>query len=209
MRTKRIGIMGGTFDPIHVGHLVAAEEARVRFALDRVMFVPCGEPPHKKDYRVTDREHRYAMTVSATSTNPAFEVSRIEIDRPGPSYTVDTLRELREADPQSSSYFITGADGILAVLTWRDPRELVQFCEFIAVTRPGYDLGELEQALGPQLMQHVHLLSIPGIDISSTEIRRRVAAGLPVKYLTPLEVEAYIIEQGLYRDDRPAREERG
>lgn len=209
MTSKRIGVMGGTFDPIHVGHLVAAEEARVQFALECVLFVPCGQPPHKKDYQVTDRQHRYAMTVLATSSNPAFEVSRIEMDRPGPSYTVDTLRELREADSQSSLFFITGADGILAVLTWRDPHELVQFCEFIAVTRPGYDLSHLAQALDPQLMEHVHLLPVPGIDISSTEIRRRVAAGLPVKYLTPLEVEAYIVKQGLYRDDRLAREERG
>jgi len=209
VRTKRIGVMGGTFDPIHVGHLVAAEEARVRFALDRMVFVPCGQPPHKKDYSVTDREHRYTMTVLATSTNSAFEVSRIEIDRPGPSYTVDTLRELRGAQPQSSLYFVTGGDGILAVLTWRDPHELVQFCEFIAVTRPGYDLSHLEQALDPELMRHVHLLPIPGIDISSTEIRRRVAAGLPVKYLTPLEVEAYIAKQGLYRDDRSAGREGG
>ncbi len=137
--------MGGTFDPIHYGHLIAAEEARYRFQLARVVFVPCGQPPHKKPYAVTPAEHRYAMTLLATASNPHFIVSRIEIDRPGPSYSVDTVRLLRQQLPDAELFFITGADAVLEILTWKDSDELIGLCRFIAVTRPGYDLRQLER----------------------------------------------------------------
>lgn len=198
----KIGIMGGTFDPIHYGHLVAAEEARIRFELSRVIFVPSGQPPHKKDYRVSHSEHRYAMTLLATCANPHFQVSRIEIGRPGASYAIDTLKQLRQQNPPGAKFFfITGADAILEILTWHQARDLVSLCEFIAATRPGYDLGELERALDAQLRVRVHPLAVPGIEISSTEIRERVRAGLPIKYLTPPSAEIYIMKNGLYRDE--------
>ena len=202
MGDGKLGIMGGTFDPIHFGHLVAAEEARIRFGLDQVIFVPAGQPSHKKPYPVTDHEHRYVMTVLATCSNLHFTVSRIELERAGPTYTIDTLRQFRhEHGAGVQFYFITGADAILDILTWRDSSELVGLCEFIAATRPGYDLSGLERALSPELRGHVHPLTIPGIEISSTEIRQRTSGGLPIKYLTPPEVEAYIRKYHLYRHD--------
>jgi len=194
-----IGIMGGTFDPVHYGHLVAAEEARVRFGLERVVFVPNGEPPHKKDYAVTAAEHRYQMTVLATSSNPAFEASRIEIDRAGVSYTVETLEQLqRQLVPRTRLCFITGADAVLEILTWRNPERLLRSCEFIAVTRPGHDLGYLQGMLSSELLARVHLLEAPGVHISSTELRRRAAAGESLRYLTPQAVVRYIAAHRLY-----------
>jgi len=194
-----VGIMGGTFDPIHFGHLLAAEEARLRFALKRVIFVPNGEPPHKKDYPVTPAEHRYQMAVLATASNPAFETSRIEIVRPGPSYAVETVQQLRQQlDSQAKLYFITGADAVLEILTWRSADRLIQSCEFIAVTRPGYDLRRLQEMLSPDLLAHIHRLEVPGVHISSTELRRRAAAGESLRYLTPLPVVRYIAAHRLY-----------
>jgi len=202
----RLGIMGGTFDPIHYGHLAAAEEARVAFGLDRVTFIPCRQPPHKKDYPVTDPEHRYAMTVTATCANPHFVASRIELERPGPSYTLDTLRALRDAHPQAELYFVTGADAVRELLTWREPQQLVALCRLVAVTRPGYDLAGLERDLG-ELARGVAPLEAPGVNISSTQIRERVAQGRSIKYLTPAAVETYIAKHGLYRegDDQPQK----
>jgi nicotinate-nucleotide adenylyltransferase len=192
--------MGGTFDPIHYGHLVAAEEARARLALDLVMFVPCRQPPHKQDYQVTDAEHRYAMAVAATCTNPHFITSRIELERPAPSYTIDTLRQLRAQGPDTELVFITGADAARELLTWRDPQDLVALCRLVAVTRPGYDLAGLERELG-ELARQVRVIEAPGVNVSSTELRERVAQGRPIKYLTPAGVEAYILKHGLYRGD--------
>jgi len=195
-----LGIMGGTFDPIHFGHLVAAEEARVRFNLSRILFVPNGNPPHKKDYPVTSAESRYEMVVLATASNDHFEASRIEVERSGPSYAVDTIRLLRDSQGSDTRcYFITGADAILEILTWREPEKLADACEFIAVTRPGYDLGRLRDQLTPDLAAHIHTLDVPGVHISSTELRRRAACGDSLRYLTPHSVVRYIAAHGLYR----------
>jgi nicotinate-nucleotide adenylyltransferase len=193
----RLGIMGGTFDPIHYGHLVAAEEARLRLGLDHVSFVPCGRPPHKKDYVVSDPEHRYAMTLIATCNNPCFDTSRVELEREGPSYSVDTLRHFRAANAEAQLFFITGADAVRELLTWHEPQELVALCHLIAVKRPGYALGDLERELGA-LARSVSALDAPGVDISSSEIRQRIARGESIRYLTPEAVEAYIFKHGLY-----------
>lgn len=196
---EAVGIMGGTFDPIHFGHLAAAEEARQRFQLARVLFIPNGRPPHKPDYVPSPGEQRYDMVVLATAPNPAFEASRIEIDRPGLSYSIDTLRELRDQlGPNAESYFIAGADALLEMLTWRQPERLAELCEFIAVSRPGYDLHQLQQAMPPELLSRMHLLEVPGVLVSSTELRRRAAAGLSLRYLTPRPVARYIAAHGLY-----------
>jgi nicotinate-nucleotide adenylyltransferase len=199
MMAEAVGIMGGTFDPIHFGHLLAAEEARFRLALDRVVFVPNGEPPHKKDYSVSSGVRRYEMVVLATASNPAFEASRLEVERRGPSYAVDTLRELRgELGRETKLYFITGADAVLELLSWRSPEKLVELCEFVAVTRPGYDLERLGKRLSAELPACVHVLDVPGVHISSTELRRRAAAGESLRYLTPSSVVRYIAAHGLY-----------
>jgi nicotinate-nucleotide adenylyltransferase len=195
---RRIGIMGGTFDPTHHGHLVAAEEARWQFRLDQVLFIPTGQP-WQKPVGVTAAEDRYLMTVIATASNPAFAVSRIEIDHPGPTYTVDTLRRLRaELEGDTRLYFITGADAVLHILTWKDGEEVLELAELIAATRPGYDLSKLAEWL-PSATDRVHRLEIPMLAISSTEIRMRVARGAPIQYLVPEGVASYVDKRGLYR----------
>jgi len=192
--------MGGTFDPIHYGHLLMAEEARQAFALDDVVFVPNGRPAHKKAYLVSSPEERYAMTLLATGSNPCFSASRIEIERPGPSYTIDTLREFRRLYPDLDAlYFITGADAVLEILTWHESDNLARECQFIAVTRPGFVLDQLHDLVDTEFLDRVHYLPIPNIEISSTDIRRRVREGRSIKYLTPEPVEAYIQQQDLYR----------
>jgi nicotinate-nucleotide adenylyltransferase len=196
---RRVGVMGGTFDPIHHGHLVAAEEARWQFGLDRVVFVPTGQP-WQKAAGVSDAEDRYLMTVIATASNPAFSVSRLEIDSPGPTYTVDTLRRLRaEMDPDVRLFFVTGADAVLQILTWKDPDEVLALAELIAATRPGHDLADLAEKV-PAAAGRVHPMRIPALAISSTEIRARVAAGAPIQYLVPEGVARYIEKRGLYRE---------
>ncbi len=186
-----VAIMGGTFDPIHYGHLVAAETARHSFNLDKVIFMPSGQPPHKDNTSVSDAEHRYLMTVLATAANPAFDVSRLEMDRQGPSFTIDTVREIIGMCREGADvYFITGADAISLIHTWKDYAELLKLCKFIAVTRPGYKKPTVE---------NVHFLEIPSLAISSTDIRARVSADKPIKYLLPDEVELYILKNGLYR----------
>lgn len=195
--------MGGTFDPIHYGHLLAAEEARFRFRLQRVIFIPCGLPPHKEPHTITPAEHRYAMVVLATASNPFFTVSRIEIDRPGPSYSVETVRAFRERFGQGTElFFITGADAVLEILTWKDNKELIGLCRFIAVTRPGYDLRQLKEQLPPDYLERITPLLIPGADISSTLIRDRVRRGEPIRYLTPDPVCDYIAKHRLYSVNR-------
>ncbi len=197
---QRLGIMGGTFDPIHYGHLLMAEEARQAFALDEVVFVPNGRPAHKKAYLVSSPEERYAMTLLATGSNSCFSASRIEIERPGLSYTIDTLREFRRLYPQLEAlYFITGADAVLEILTWREYDHLVRECQFIAVTRPGFVLERLSEIVDAAFLDRVHFLPIPRLEISSTDIRKRVREGRSIKYLTPDPVEAYVQQQGLYR----------
>ncbi len=197
---RRLGIMGGTFDPIHYGHLLMAEEAREAFALDQVVFVPNGQPVHKKKYLVSPPEDRYAMTVLATASNPYFSCSRAEIDRPGPSYAVDTVRQFREEHSDLDAlYFISGADAILEIMSWHEPEALMQMCLFIAVTRPGFVLGRLHEILEAQFLPRVSFLPIPGLEISSTDLRRRAREGRSLKYLTPEAVERYIQEHRLYQ----------
>ena len=198
---RRMGIMGGTFDPIHYGHLLMAEEARQAFALDQVAFVPNGRPAHKKLYRVSQPEDRYAMTLLATASNPAFTCSRLEVDRPGLSYTLDTLRQFRHDFPDLDAlYFITGADAILEILTWHESEKLVDEFRFIAVTRPGFVLERLREIADGHFLERVSFLPIPGLEISSTDLRHRVRSGRSIKYLTPEPVEEYVRGKGLYRD---------
>jgi len=192
--TERIGLMGGTFDPVHHGHLFAAEEVRYAFSLDKVVFVPAGHPWQKAETSVTPAELRYEMTRIATAGEPAFEVSRIEIDRSGPTYTVDTLRELRKCSPSAELFFITGSDAILQILTWKDADAALQLATFVAVTRPTHDLSAVKN-----LPARIEILEIPALTISSTDIRRRIAEGRPVRYLLPDAVASFIDEHGLYR----------
>lgn len=198
----RIGVMGGTFDPIHYGHLVTAAAAAEEFELDLVVFVPAGQPPHKRPVAVSDSVHRYLMTVLATVANERFAVSRIDIDRPGPSYTVDTLAELHKRyNSGTELYFITGADAMLQILQWKDGERLFELCHFIAATRPGYVLSRLKQVLGPVGERHahrIHRLQVPALAISSSDIRERVRDGRSARYLLPDPVWHYIMKNGLY-----------
>lgn len=201
-RVKRIAIMGGTFDPIHYGHLVAAEAVRIRFGLDRVIFIPTGNPPHKKKIKVTPAEHRYVMAQMAVNSNPYFDVSRIEMDREGYTYTVDTIKQIQQILGCSTEvYFITGADAMLEILTWKNVDELLRLCKFVAVTRPGYrveDLDYMRNELKVKFNCEVVVIDVPSYAISSTDIRRRIADGYSIKYLVPEDVEKYIIKNGLY-----------
>jgi len=193
--------MGGTFDPIHHGHLVTAEAALWRFTLDEVMFLLTGSPWMKGDRPVSGPEDRYLMTVIATASNPRFSVSRLEIDRPGPTYTVETLQELRrQAEGDIDLFFITGADAMLEILEWKDPDEVLAQAHFIAATRPGYDLARFQER-APSSHPNISVMDIPALAISSTDIRRRVAAGEPIRYLVPEGVQTYIEKAGLYRSE--------
>ena len=195
---RRLGVMGGTFDPIHYGHLVTAEEALVQFALDGVVFVPTGVPWMKEGRDVSPAEDRYLMTVIATASNPRFRVSRVEIDRDGPTYTVDTLRMLGEENPDAELYFITGADAMLEIFEWKESEEVMSLAHFIAATRPGYDLTRFEKAT-PTGQQNVSLMNIPALAISSTDVRARVGEGRPIRYLVPEGVKSYVEKAELYR----------
>ena len=192
--TRRVGIMGGSFDPIHLGHLTTAEQARADLDLDEVIFLPAGVP-WQKGVHVTPPEHRYLMTVLATAENLAFSVSRLEVDREGPTYTVETLREVRDRMPDDDLFFITGADAIVNILTWKDADECLRLADFVAATRPGHDLGALE---AEGLRKRINVLDVPALAISSTDVRQRFAAGRPVRYLIPREVEEYARKHGLY-----------
>jgi nicotinate-nucleotide adenylyltransferase len=194
MGGKRIGIMGGTFDPIHNGHLVAASEVAARFELDEVVFVPTGEP-WQKPLGVTPAEDRYLMTVIATASNPQFQVSRADIDRNGPTYTVDTLRDLRAVyGPDTELFFITGADALEKILSWKDALEVFSLAHFIGVTRPGFELSDKHLPADT-----VRLVEVPAMAISSSDCRARVRSGKPVWYLVPDGVVQYIAKRGLYR----------
>jgi nicotinate-nucleotide adenylyltransferase len=198
---KRLGVMGGTFDPIHNGHLVTAEAALWTFQLAEVVFVPTGQPWMKTGRKVTPPEHRYLMTVIATASNPRFSVSRIEIEREGPTYTVDTLQELRsQAEGEVELFFITGADAMLEILQWKDPEEVLSQARFIAATRPGYDIARFERE-APTAHPDVSVMDIPALAISSTDIRRRVSRGEPIRYLVPEGVQTYIEKFGLYEEE--------
>jgi nicotinate-nucleotide adenylyltransferase len=190
----RVGVMGGTFDPIHHGHLVAASEVAHAFSLDEVVFVPTGEPWQKNGRNVSAAEDRYLMTVIATASNPQFSVSRVDIDRPGPTYTIDTLRDLRAARGSADQFFfITGADALAKMLSWRDVDELFTLAHFVGCTRPGHRLT------GDGLPDgKVSLIEIPALTISSTACRARVAVGEPIWYLVPDGIVQYIAKRGLY-----------
>ena len=193
---RRIGVMGGTFDPVHHGHLSAASEVQARYGLDEVVFVPTGQPWQKAHRDVSPAEDRYLMTVVATASNPRFSVSRTDVQRPGPTYTIDTLRDLRAAyGDDAELFFITGADALAAILGWRSSAELFELAHFVGVSRPGYDPVDIG-AFPPGA---VTLLDIPALSISSSACRERVAAGLPVWYLVPDGVVQYIDKRGLYR----------
>ncbi|MCR4513142.1 nicotinate-nucleotide adenylyltransferase [Aeromicrobium sp. 50.2.37] len=195
-RRRRVGVMGGTFDPIHHGHLVAASEVQSWFDLDEVVFVPTGRPWQKADREVSTAEHRYLMTVIATAANPRFEVSRVDIDRDGPTYTIDTLRDLAADMPDADLYFITGADAMAAILTWRDHEELFELAHFVGCTRPGHEMDE--QTLEGLPAERITLVEIPALAISSTDCRVRVTSGEPVWYLVPDGVVQYIGKHRLY-----------
>jgi nicotinate-nucleotide adenylyltransferase len=186
--------MGGTFDPIHHGHLVAASEVQSRFGLDEVAFVPSGHPWQKAGRRVSEAEHRYLMTVIATASNPHFWVSRVDIDRPGPTYAIDTLRDLHAQRPDAELFFITGADALEQILSWKDADELFALAHFVGVTRPGYPLSAAHL---PE--DTVSLVEVPAMAISSSACRQRVAHGQPVWYLVPDGVVQYIGKHRLYR----------
>nr|WP_281186886.1 nicotinate-nucleotide adenylyltransferase [Arthrobacter cupressi] len=192
-RRIRLGVMGGTFDPIHHGHLVAASEVAAKFRLDEVVFVPTGQPWQKSSKAVSEPEHRYLMTVIATASNPNFTVSRVDVDRPGPTFTIDTLRDLRAQRPDADLFFITGADALAQILSWKDVDELWKLAHFVGVTRPGHELDDMGR-------EDVSLLEVPAMAISSTDCRARVAVGNPVWYLVPDGVVQYIAKYGLYAE---------
>ena len=198
-RKQRLGIMGGTFDPIHHGHLVAASEVQARFDLDEVVFVPTGQPWQKADRQVSQAEDRYLMTTFATASNPRFSVSRVDIERDGLTYTVDTLRDMRSLrGSEVDMFFITGADALSQILTWKGVDELWDYAHFVGVSRPGVPLGESDIAHLPD--DKVTLLEVPALSISSTACRDRVRDGLPIWYLVPDGIVQYIAKRGLYRN---------
>jgi nicotinate-nucleotide adenylyltransferase len=192
--SSRVGIMGGTFDPIHHGHLVAASEVAQLFGLDEVVFVPTGEPWQKTERRVSTAEHRYLMTVIATASNPRFWVSRVDIDRPGPTYTVDTITDIAGQRPGAELFFITGADALAQILSWKDGEKALRMARFIGVTRPGYELSDAHLPV-----DSVTLIDVPAMAISSSDCRARVEQGRQVWYLVPDGVVQYIAKHGLYR----------
>lgn len=198
----RVGLMGGTFDPIHLAHLVTAEAALEQLGLERVIFIPAGLPPHKLDREITPAELRYEMVKLAVASNDRFEVSRIELERAGPSYSVDTVEAMRRLMPGAKLYFITGTDAILGLDTWQDPQRLLRLCQFVAARRPGFDepgigeaFGAIEERYGCRILR----IEAPGIDVSSSDLRRRVRQGRSLKYLVPDAVADYIQKHGLYR----------
>jgi nicotinate-nucleotide adenylyltransferase len=198
---RRVGLMGGTFDPIHYGHLRAADEAHAAFGLSEVLFIPTGQPPHKAGRVITPAEDRYMMTVLATAECPYFNVSRIEIEREGRSYTIDTLRELRSLKEYEDAefYFITGLDAVIDIMTWKNPHEIASMCKFVAVSRYGYAPKRLEE-LPQDLRAAIIPLEIPLLAISSTQLRERVASSASIRFLVPPTVESYIRKKSLYKD---------
>jgi nicotinate-nucleotide adenylyltransferase len=195
---RKIGVMGGTFDPIHHGHLVAASEVADRFSLDEVIFVPTGQPWQKSTRAVSPAEDRYLMTVVATASNPRFSTSRVDVEREGPTYTADTLADLHAAMPENKLFFITGADALQAILSWKRVDEMFAHAHFVGVTRPGYELEDDHLPDGS-----VSLVEVPAMAISSSDCRERVAAGRPVWYLVPDGVVQYISKRNLYRESGP------
>ncbi len=201
-KLQRIGIMGGTFDPIHFGHLVLAETVRETMKLDKILFIPTGDPPHKKDQNVTSAKQRLEMVELAISDNPDFYCSNMEVDREGFSYTVDTLERLRETCGENCKlFFITGADAIIEILSWKNVERISNLCTFVAAARPGTGrkkLSDFLEDLPGYLQNKIHVTQVPALQISSTDIRNKVAAGLTIRYLLPAVVEHYIKDNRLY-----------
>jgi len=191
----RLGILGGTFNPIHIAHLLVAEQVAEARRLDKVLFIPACIPPHKDSPDVAPAEDRYRMTELATESNPRFEVSSIELDRSGRSFTKDTLRELRQSYSGAELFYIVGSDAVAELSTWREPELVLRLAYFLVAMRPGHDLTRLED----RFRDSVEVVHVSGLDISSTEIRERVRKGLSIKYLVPEKVEQYIAQRGLYR----------
>ncbi len=201
---KALGLMGGTFDPIHYGHLIAAELSRCEFGLDRVLFIPAARPPHKEMETVLEAGHRLQMVKMAIAGNPAFEISTLEQERQGLSYTIDTVEYYLRRFPGIELFFIMGMDSLLLFDTWRDYRRLAGLCRFIVVTRPGYAMEADNPALAnlpPVLWEKLSALEIPGMDISSSDIRQRVRQNYPIKYMLPPAVEEYILRHALYQEE--------
>ena len=201
---RSLAILGGSFDPIHFGHLRAAETVKEEFNIDKVIFLPTGRPPHKSELGLNDMEHRYLMSVAATLPNPDFEVSRLELDREGTSYTVDTLTQIRKVcSPDIPIYFIIGADSLLEIDSWKDPQTLFSLCNFVALGRPGIDVAAAEKALEDLKQRYdakIYFLPDFAYAISSTDIRWRKKNNLSIRYLVPESVESYISKNGLYSD---------
>jgi len=199
----RIGILGGTFDPVHYAHLAIAEEARSQLGLELVVFLPAGQPPHKPGTVIAPAHHRLAMLELALAPNSHFVISRLDLERPGPCYTVDTLVLLQEEwGPETELYFIIGADSLLEMHTWYHPERIVELARVVVAPRPGnpFHLTELEKSL-PGLSRRVRMIQAPLLEISGTDLRRRVREGQPIKYYLPEEVEAYVFEHGLYQGE--------
>jgi nicotinate-nucleotide adenylyltransferase len=201
---RRVGVMGGTFDPVHHGHLVAASEVQAWFGLDEVVFVPTGQPWQKSERQVSAAEDRYLMTVIATASNPRFWVSRVDIDREGPTYTIDTLRDLARELPDADLYFITGADALSDIFTWRDADELFELAHFVGCTRPGFPMDRSTLKGIPH--DKVTIVEIPALAISSSDCRARRMRGEPVWYLVPDGVVQYITKYALYAPERTQTE---
>jgi len=203
--SRSVGLLGGTFDPIHYGHLVIAEEVRTALNLAEMVFVPAGAPPHKPGRIVTEAQHRLTMLELAIASNPYFSISLVDLERPGPSYTVETLRLLRQQwGTRTAIYFVIGGDSLEDLLTWYEPAGILkQLRALVAVQRPGYeeaaDYRDMLEARLPGIKQRLIIVQAPQLDISATDLRRRVAEGRPIKYQTPEAVEHYIKEYGLYR----------
>ncbi|HEX5414537.1 MAG TPA: nicotinate-nucleotide adenylyltransferase [Chloroflexota bacterium] len=203
--TRRIGVLGGTFDPIHLAHLAIAEECRDQLGLAEVLFVPAGDPPHKQSREVAPAVQRVAMVELAIASNPRFRLSRVDVDRPGLSYSVDTLRSLRgELGAEADLYFIVGSDSLVDLPNWRDPCRLIELCTIVAVNRPGYPRPDLRQldARVPGASRRTRVVDVPDLNLTSSEIRQRVSEGRTIRYLVPDPVRAYIAEQQLYRKAR-------
>ena len=200
---NRLGIMGGTFDPIHYGHLVGAEMARSKFNLNKVIFIPSGTPPHKDRSDITAAGLRYEMIERAIQDNPAFDISAIELERKGPSYTVDTLRVLRDFWPDHELYFITGSDVLCEIFSWHEVEEILKMTEFIGAARPGFDASDFLLKVHqehPETQGRIHYIEVPALAISSTDIRARVKLGEPIRYLLPEPVRLFIQDHGLYTE---------
>ena len=203
-KRHRVGLLGGTFDPIHVGHLMMAEAVRSEYGLEKVIFIPAAVPPHKLDRHIAPAEDRYQMALLATAANPDFEVSDIELKRPGPSYSIDTVRAFLEKYGEDTDFFfIIGADVIHDIGTWNRIEKLLEICEFVTAQRPGCepDDKDIRARFGELGEKHIHTLETPEFEISSTDIRDRLRKGHSIRYIVPPEVEAYIYQKGLYKDE--------